>query len=130
MNRKTFEDIIDTWKKDIPNRIYDKTCAFWDEDGEFTVYKALGNPGKWGNKIVKKGPLGARELFSDFHDKCDTHVYNVIGIAIDVDNKRAAWRVEFEVNRNSEMIKQELAFMIELNDKEKIIKAFIWPGNP
>lgn len=130
MNRKILEDIITIWKEDIPNRKYDKLCNYWDEIGEFTVYRAAGNPNKWGNKIVEIGPLGAKKLFKDFHDNCETYTYDVSGIIIDEKNKRAAWQVEFMGKRKKEDIKQELAFIIHLNDKNKISKAFIWPGNP
>ena len=48
MDRQPFERIIMTWKQGVPARAYDETCAFWAENGTFTVYRAAGNPGDWG----------------------------------------------------------------------------------
>ena len=130
ITRERLEYIINTWKEGIPSRNYAETCSFWDKDGEFNVYKASGNPGEWGNKITRIGPSGALELFSDFHDECETFSYQVFGITIDLETARAAWQVNFRGRRKGENINQELAFMIELNSKGKISKSFIWHGNP
>lgn len=130
MQRAEFEHIIETWKDGVPNRRYEETCAFWAPDGEFTVYRAAGNPSDWGEKIVRRGPEGARELFSDFHDACETRRYEVDCVTIDTESGRAAWQVRFSGERVGERIEQELAFMIQMDDAGRIAAAFIWPGNP
>lgn len=123
-------NIIETWRKGIPNRDYDDTVGFWAEDGTFSVYEGEGNPKGWGSKITKVGPEGARFLFKEFHDHCETFVYDVKNVTIDAENSRAAWIVVFEGERGGEKISMENSFMIELNDRGEIQDAFIWTGNP
>jgi len=130
VERSEIERIIEIWKNGIPARRYDETCALWAPDGTFTVYRAAGNPSGWGDRIVRIGPAGARELFSDFHDTCETHVYEVRGVTIDTTARRAAWQVKFAGERAGERIEQELAFMLHFDDEGRISAAFIWPGNP
>ncbi|MBN2169638.1 MAG: hypothetical protein JW738_10375 [Actinobacteria bacterium] len=130
VTREYVQNIIDTWKNGIPNRDYDATVAFWAEDGRFSVYEGKGNPRGWGSKITKIGPQGARFLFSEFHDTCETTLYDVRDISIDVENKRASWVVIFEGGRDNEHIEMENAFMIDLNERGEIVNALIWTGNP
>jgi hypothetical protein len=130
VTREYLENIIDTWRKGIPNRDYDATVGFWAENGKLSVYEGKGNPDGWGNKIIKTGRDGARFLFSEFHDKCETFIYEVTNVTIDTENRRAAWIVYFEGKRGNENIKMENSFMIELNDQGEIQDAMIWTGNP
>ena len=130
VTREYMAKIIDTWRNGIPNRDYDGTVAYWAEDGNFSVYEGEGNPKGWGSKITKDGPEGARFLFREFHDHCVTTLYDVRNITVDVENRRAAWVVIFEGNRDGEEIRMENSFMFELNESGKITDALIWTGNP